>query len=312
MMMMDTSLSSEVRGKFDKAVEFMGRTAMWSEKALRVASWGIAHQIAQTATRAFADGKIGMGKLRERLMLDTMMLSQRAELDRHLTNKDYDMFIRRYAEYKTDSVNFSYDTALRSALEQTPTGRAIAGIMVFPRGVYNIAVTNGLLPMYYGSKKGDTHQAAMGLRNIAMLAIGSYTTNWAYEQIMGKKGTYSPLGLAAYSPGAPGLNLIYDTAKEISTAIYLKEQGEKDTKVTALAIVGTLAKQAEFMIPISDAFIRLYANSKNIEDVKLWGMVRSELNRKYAKQVDRKHERTQYEKLMHLMVGGFNKAEKKK
>ena len=274
-------------------------------------TWSISHQIAQTATQALEAGKISVGKLRSRLMLDSMMLSQRVELDRLLTTGDYDTFVRRYAEYKTDAVNFSYDTALRSAIEQTPMGRVLAGIAVFPRGVYNIAVTNGLKPLVTGVKQGNYGQAAQGLRNLVMLYIGAKTTDWVYQQVTGKKGAYGAGGLLSYAPGAPGLNMLIQLCDDIGRAIYRNSVGHTTTEQEATEIAGILFKQAEFAFPLSDIIVRLYADSKNVEDVRLWGLVRAALDEEYAQHAFKKNERTGYQAVMHLLFGGFNRAEKK-
>jgi len=144
-----------------------------------------------------------------------------------------------------------------------------------------------------------------------MLYVAASATDWVYQQVVGKKGTYSLPGLMAYTPLAPGLSIIAETCGDISRASYRRAQGEITPEQEATEIAGTLFKIGEIAFPLSTAIEHAYSTSKDVEDVRLWTMVRAELDKKYAGHVLRKSERTSYQAVMHLLFGGFNKAEKK-
>ena len=292
------------------------RLAGWSllgDKGSRFMSWATAHKMAQSNTQLLEAGKIDTATLRSRLMLDSMELSQRSELDNLLVTGDNDTFMRRYAEYKTDAINGQYKTALRGAYEQSAAGRALAGLVVWPRMVYNMGTTNGLKPMYDGFKNGNTGQIIQGLRNVTMLVIGTELADSVYEKVTGKKGTYSLTSLLGFRGGAPGLGVIYDTAGEVRRIMADHDNGNKNTAQTVDALCNTLTRNAQiFTGPISDAIVRCYAASNNAENSDLWKIVRTELDKRYAKGRFIKDDRTAYQSVMHVIFGGFEKQEKNK
>jgi hypothetical protein len=143
-----------------------------------------------------------------------------------------------------------------------------------------------------------------------MFAVGASAVDWLYQEVTGKKGTYGPLGSFAYTPLSPGLSILNQTCAGVSDAYRRHAEGQTDLPETAVEIVASLGRAAETAFPLASAIERVYAASKNTEDVKLWSMVRAQMDEKYAARSLHKNERTEYQKVLHVLFGGFNKAEK--
>ena len=310
---MDESLPAELKSKLGRASEIAGNIGLWADRADRISFWAVSHRMARDAAEAFQLRKIDAKTLRERLMLDSMMLSQRAELDGLLAKGDYDTFVRRYAEFKTDATNGAYEKALRSPLEQTPTGRAFAGIMVWPRLVYNAAAINGVVPMYQGWKNRNGRQFTQGLRNIVLLYAGMVAADKVYELTIGRKGTYSLSGsLLTYTPGSPGFGIMSETFNDVKRITQMRDEGKLTVQQAADQIAGVIVNKLGQVMPLGVEFTRVHSAMSGVKDQQLWQIVKSEVDQRYAQtHRGRKMNRSDYQQVMHFLFGGFKEPEKK-
>ena len=304
---------SEAMNQYRQAAQVAGELAMGGDRMTRIWAWGLAHNMAQHVTEAFQLGKINGHQVRDRLLLDSMALSQRSELLSLLTKGDYDTFMRRYAEYKSDNINGSYQQALRSPIEQRPSTRALLAPIVWTRTMWKVAGTNCVGAIYRGLQSGNNRQFTQGVRNTVAMVIGMQAADYAAEKITGRKGVYSLVSNLLPGFLAPGLSIVRDMADGLRQAHdqYLQGRiaGTKAVERSVASVMDPLGRQMPF---VGTEMIRLYADSADAKDKPFWTTVESVWDKEYGKEHKGKPmRRSDYEAVAHFLFGGFNEEPKK-
>ena len=112
----------------------------------------------------------------------------------------------------------------------------------------------------------------------------------------------------------PGVSKVVDLFDQIGRIAYRRSTDEITIKQAADQIVGVAANEIEFFIFAADVYVDLYEVQNDVQGVRLWSMVKKELLKEYFKKYKKhyvRNKRTNYEKIMHVLMGGFEETEKK-
>ena len=283
-----------------RVAEFNSSWALSSDSSNRIMAWHTFYDAAKRNMRDFSDGKISDKVMRNRLRLDTLAPSQTNELLMEVGKGNIRNATVLYASYKTENTHFRYEATLRSAAEQTLGGRSVLGLIVFPRGVFNIAYHNGTLPLLRGLKTGDFDEAFQGLTSLLSLAVFSAITRKVLKSVTGKDS----YGLPTYSIIDPGVAHIQNLAEIAANA--------QDNGITKTAKL--LSSNLEFAIPMATSLVNMYESKNDKAGVKFWQVVLISLKGKYKNKYNktwRKNNRSDWEKISHVLFsGGFELEEK--
>jgi hypothetical protein len=253
------------------------------------------YDTAQRNFREYAEGKISFNTLRKRIKFDNLNITQVNELLQDLDRGNLRTATKNYASYKTENTHFRYETTLRSAAEQRPGDRALLGLLVYPRGVFNLSYENGALPLVQGIKTGDWNKAYQALGSLLTLVIFSGIAREVLKAVTGKDS----YGIPSYTPIDPGVSFL---ANMVDGANQARKHGPS-------AVANVLAKNLEFAIPLADEFTNIYESQNDKAGVRFWQLVKIQLNHKYERKYKkkwRKTNRSDWEKISHVLFsGGF-------
>ncbi len=292
-------------------LDALGQAAPLSDEVNRLAIWPLIHQAAYRWGQKFAAGKISYGKLAARLKLDTLHISQQLELQSLLDKGDTAEFVRLVANWKTENVHFRYETAFRSAAEQTTTGRAIIGLLTYPRGVFELTYQNSVKPLAQGIRTGDGRKIWQGVVSLALLYIGAELAKEIVKKITGKTAYGFLELLTHYTPFDPGASKIAEFASKISQIQWRAEQGNLSIRKTADNIAAALMQELELFLVFSDAYLNYYEAANDKRGVRLWSLLKKEALAKYVKDNGRPFKNTNrdfIEKIQHVVYGGHEKT----
>lgn len=282
-----------------RTAEFNSSWGLSSDSSNRIMAWHVLYDASKRNMQDFSDGKISDGKMRRRLRLDTLDPSQANEIFQEIGRGNIRNAVNLYTSYKTENTHFRYEATLRSAAEQSQGGRAILGLVVFPRGVFNIAYKNGTLPLVEGLKTGDYNKAYEGLVSLLSLAVWSAIAREIYKKLTGKDS----YGIPSYTPIDPGISMIQNMAEAAAQA---QKNGTSKT-------IKILAANLEFAIPLADEMTNIYESKNDKAGVRFWELVAVSLKSKYKSRYDkkwRKNNRSDWEKIAHVLFsGGFELEE---
>jgi hypothetical protein len=297
--------SHRVRQMVRATADGFASWSLSSDSINRTTAWNLLWTSADTRVNQLKDGKINYKKLASKLKLHLLHNSQQQELIQLLDAEKYDTFVEQYANYKTENVHFRYETSLRSAIEQDPTSRALAGLLVYPRGVINLAYKNGLVPLADGVRIGDFDKAYQGLMSLLTLAAGTALARWMLYKLTGRKS----YGIPSYSPISPGVSQVAGWMDDINQ-ITAKGLGLEASAKGVLKVSGDMI---EFLIPLSDMYIDLYESQHDKQGVRLWHLIKDMGKTHYKKTKGnawKKNRRSDWQKIMHVLFsGGFEEQE---
>jgi len=297
---LDTTLS-----KVEHLMNGLGHLAIMSDELNRLGIWPVAHRIAQKNVEDYLAGEIDYKKLKKRLKLSTLELSERLELGALLAAKDTDTFIRKYAEFKTENTHFRYESSLRSAAEQYPLARLLTGLMVYPRGVYQILKYNGVLPMLDAAKTGDVRQGYEGFKNILALFFMSWIAKRWIKKITGKDAYGVIETMLSYTPLDPGFGKIKETFDNVSEIHYRGAQQGWSIEKTAGLMLRELAWIAEFIWFPLEMFTKFYEATNDVYGVRLWSLLARKYSEKYKDKKYKQYQRSSWKAFIHALLGGF-------
>jgi len=280
MIMKSQELSGlEMTSKTATFFDMLGFMPSLTDRGNRLAVWPIAYRMAERNITQFANGKIGIEKLWSRLAINSLTPGQSLELQALIDKGDYPRFMDRYAEYKVENIHFRYNPLLRGVQEMGVTGRTMLGLIVFPRGVFNIALKNGLEPMM--SKQPRRFWS--GFKTILKLLAGTTIVDRLQKEISGKS-MYDFLGiLFGYSLLSPGASNIIQLFDETSQAAYQGNMQGKPPQETAARMAKIAAGQLETFIPLCDVMLDAYKAKKDYAHYHLWDIARQHAMNDYEK-----------------------------
>jgi len=298
-----TAFEKNNKKLINKAVRFSEKLSSWalsSDVYNRTVAWHMFYDAAQRNFKDYQDGRISFGRMRRRLKLDVLDVTQVNEILVELNKGQTRSATNLYATYKTENVHFRYDTTLRGAVEQSPAGRILTGLVVYPRGVFNLAYRNGALPLVEGLKTGDFDKAYQALGEILSLVVFTALSRRILKALTGRDS----YGIPTYAPIDPGISLIQRMAEDAS-----RTQGR-----SAGTTAKIMASNLEFAIPMVHAFTNIYESQNDKAGVRYWQLVlivlKADYKRKYKKQW-KKTNRTDWEKISHVLFsGGFEMGSK--
>uniref|UniRef100_A0A6H1ZPI6 Uncharacterized protein n=1 Tax=viral metagenome TaxID=1070528 RepID=A0A6H1ZPI6_9ZZZZ len=295
--------SKAISGRAAILLDGISGIPLYSDDFNRWSAWTLLFRASQNNVNLFKQGKISIGRLARRLRIDTMI--QADELYNLLDKGDFLEFNKRIAKYKVENINFRYETALRSNIEQKPEGRLISGLITYQRGVVELTWQNSIKPMLEGWQSKNYSKAYQGFAGLVGLIIGMAAASKIVWEVAGKKA-YTLLS-TLWTPLAPGLGKVKDVADDISSLVYQYSQSKLTEKqvidrATALAVNNT-----EFFLIGCDAMINYYENNNNVRGVRLWRLAKKEVLSKYFNVKDfnfPKANRSFHEKIQHQLFGG--------
>ena len=179
---------------------------------------------------------------------------------------------------------------LRGVQEMGVTGRTLLGLMVFPRGVMNIALKNGIEPMM-------SHQPRRfwsGVKTILKLIAGTTIADRISEKVTGRSAYDLIQIVFGYSLLSPGASTIVDMFKQTSDIAYQGRSQDASASDIAKRMLVAASSQLETFIPMCDVLIDEYKMRKEYEYVNLYTIARSmgmseweKMNKKPFKYKDR-------------------------
>jgi len=296
-------LGNKLKQKIFHLADTIGSMAIKSDSINRSVAWNVYYTGAKQALDSYNKGDINWKQFQKKLKLNTLHFSQRTKLMN--TIQDPDAFLAEYASYKTENTHFRYETALRSGAEQSTLSRALAGLMVYPRGVANILVQNGVRPMFEGMKTGNYNQAYSGLKSILAMMVGTGVAREALKMLTGRD---SYTTMPEWQPLGPGVTLITDTIKEIYNVKYRLGEGQLTHGEAVEEIVGIAADQVELVIPLVDVFVDAAESVGDKSGMRFSRSVMSALKKEYPDYTYQ--DRNFWEKIAHVLFsGGFEEIE---
>ena len=297
-------------------MDLVGGAATMSDEINRISVWPVLYTAAQNNAKSYKAGSMSLGRLSNRLRLETLHVTQRMEL-KQLLETNPAGFAARFAEYKVENIHFKYETAFRAAAEQGTLQRIVGGLTVYPRGFLELAYQNSVKPFYQGMQTGNHRMAWQGLVGLMMLLIGTEAAKRLVEKITGKSA-YGILGnLFQYGPGGPGLGKLQDFFDHLQNMKYTIEGLDDDAPISDTLVKGLMkigGELGELFIPVCTAYINHYENSENVYGVRLWSLVKKEFIDKYGGayvhgRKFRETDRTFMEKIQHQIYGGAEEGE---
>ncbi len=306
----------DITGKYGHkatvALDYVGGLATMSDEINRISVWPVLYTSAQRNAKLYKSGKLSLGALSRRLRLDTLHISQRLELKQLLETNPKE-FQARFAEYKTENIHFKYETAFRSAVEQQPGSRLLGGLMVYPRGWFELAYQNSVKPFYQGMRTKNYSMAWQGLVGLMLLYAGGDAARRLIEKITGRSAYGFFSNLLQYGPGGPGFGKIQDFFDGIQGIKYSWEKGGEDNLTKTVDQIARLGfRLGEPFVPIADMFLNMYENSNNVYGVRVWSLAKKkwmdEYGDTYGKDF-RYTDRTTLEKIQHQIFGGAEQGE---
>jgi len=247
-----------------------------TDRATRGGPWPIVYDIANRNVNLFHSGRINQKQLWKRLALYTVSESQSLELQSMLNKGDYANFMNKYTEYKIENFNGRYLPALRGIQETTPTGRALIGLIVYPRVISNIIVKNALEPIAEAADRWsprNSRKAYEGVKVLCKLAAGATVADCIYYKITGRHA-YHMADMLAFNLGTPGLGIAYDLVDSSNQIIMSNEQKDVPPMKTAIQLARNASNQLEIFIPLSDIMISQYEMQRDVDGVRMWSMAR--------------------------------------
>lgn len=312
MMLEESKIRNPLHGYFANIAEEMGQIFIYSDEVNRTLTWLPIHRAAQRNLQEMRSGKISFNQLVSRLKLDTLHPKQQIDLVNLIEEGNDRQFIRDVAEYKTENIHFRYRTGLRSPAEQTIAGRTFVGLMVYPRGVYNLAMENSIKPLYRGITRGNYGMAARGLGNLVALYIGAALARRALYKLTGREAYGLTHTIFGYTPMSPGVSWMQERLNDFSWTI--QENGLSAATAEEAANIG--GDMAEFLIPFCDIAIDMYEAENDVRGVTFWNLTKKKLKQKYYMRTGkryRKSRRDDWERISHILFsGGFEEPKEKK
>jgi len=270
-----------------------------------------------------------MGKLRSETDFDAFptetasRLAMLAEMGRK--SGDYTKFATEYAKGQADALNFRYSTPSRAGYEQTRLGREVMGLTTFPRGMLEMIHYKSLRMIGQGMKHKNYEQAARGLANFVGLVSTASAVQWALNKAVGRTD-YGVPGWLNWTPLAPGVAWLFDSIQNMTgrggaaetvlsmpgQAMHGKvgELGKSVLKLQGNAVVLVGSGITTFMTPVSGTALNVvegFTGTTGLSPAFLLGQALRQAEGLPSKNV--KHTiRTPYEKVVHILMGGFEKG----
>lgn len=309
MMLEESKVRDPVRGYFANFAEEVGRIFIYSDEINRTLTWNPIHRAAQRNIEDLRSGKINLKQFNHRLKLDTLHPKQQIDL-MNLLNEGMDReFVREIADFKTENIHFRYRTGLRSPAEQTLIGRMLVGLMVYPRGVFNLAWQNSIKPLHSGIVTGNYGKAYRGLANLIALYVGASLARRLLYKVAGKEAYGLVQTIFSYSPLAPGPAWLFERVNNFSWVV--QEKGMSLATLNEAAKIG--GDITEFLIPACDAYIDYYESQKDVKGVNFWNLMKKRLMKMYFHKTGKKYSRTDrdmWQKIAHVLFSGGFEMEK--
>lgn len=264
----------------------------------------------------FVNGEINYNTLEKNLKLNLLRPNQRIELKGLLDQGDVIGFATIYAQLKTQNVHFKYETALRSAVEQKPTGRLFSGVITYPRGRIELGYFYAWKPFAEGLRNKDHQKTWDGLKAMVFLAIGCWAADEVLYKITGKR-SYGWIKTFTYTPMAPGVTMAKDKWDTVSYTLNKADSEEWSYEELSEAITKIGVDSMSVFVPGVDTMITYYEAVENKKKVTAWKYIMSKLQEDWAL----KHgtleafpdaNRTWSESLQHFLFGKINESEKDK
>jgi len=295
----------KVVDRLNSIAEFIGKSSISSDSLNRNIAWNLFYETAYRLSNNYLNGSITFSELSKGLHMETMEVSIRTELLSYLDKGDYRKFSTEYSTEKVSMIHFKYENTLRSPMELDTAARSLFGLIVYPVGTARLYWNSGILPLWDGIKTKDYDKASQGLSTILIMLACSIFTRELMSLITGEKDTPLP----TYTPLDPGIGMLSDWMKDIYFVINSEENIlTKVTKITFLS-----ASRLEFLIPLAKEMVNYYEAKNDKANVKFWQLVFISANYKYKRIYKKKwskHNRTDWEKISHVIFGGFEKKEK--
>ncbi len=216
-------------------------------------------------------------------------------------------FVRYYAKVRTDATNFRYERYQRSAIEQKPLASMILGVITYPRGMAELVMYHGALPMVQGIRRRDVDLFVSGLGVTVSYVVANEIQDMMETEILGRRTTPGVM------PGiptllSPPLGQIVKMATDINVYLVTRAPG-KTTKqiIDDIATIGE--RRLEVFFPALSVTNNLW---EAMGDKRNFNAITELRKRIYGtKSAAKKQERTMWESLLHAIGGAFEKPERR-
>ena len=290
----ESAHSEVVTQAFYRRLQRLSNTLMVaSDDFNRLITYTTAFQIGENLIKEVHGGALTEAEMFKRLKVDNMTSGEHTELavewgkahDRYLEVGDmasYDGYLNELALLKNEKVNFNYQTAGRSTIEQDPNSRPLTGIMTFQRGTAEQLWLNGIQPIIDAidvKKRGgelDTERLQEGLRGVGMYAASHWFSGLVMAALIGEKTTFDGdeeeyrasigwMNSLSYSPISPGASVAGDMMASMSAVFGAVLNGDEDQmdKYT-----GKFVNRAMWFLPLMDDFRNIAEATGNVKGIK--------------------------------------------
>lgn len=297
------SLLERTGGMYGGVDEYVNRMPLWIAQ----------YQTTKNAALNYKKGKISLKSFLAKTGLDTVRAEQKMLAQDLLDSGRVNDLAAESANWMVEDVNLKYKTQERAGVEQTMAQRTFMGIYTFPRGAVELVAYRGVIPMMKGVENKNWNQARHGLNNVlkglaagelAAMIIMTFVGKSAYD--IWSKNRYELLG--------PGAGTIADLLGSISMISWNLGQGNITIKQAGNRLADAFSNNIDEFIPLMKSFENIIETYYDTASLNSWRLLRDVAIRELlGDSVDWKHvSRSDYEKVMHLLIGSFEESSEKK
>lgn len=304
----------EWRNQLEVAADGINGLASYGDDGPRILTFILTHEAARTALTDYKAGKISYEKMADQLKLDALPAAEAIRLKMWVAKGDVASFAKQLARWRTDLVNYRYETGHRAGVEQQLAGRAIIGLYTFPRATYELLHYSALRPMILGMRYKSPALFWQGLSGLGGFVFGSLTMAATLKSITGRSD-YDWQTLFLYSPLSPGVAKLIGLCKDAVDTMRQSERDGWSVTKTADELVNKWSGDLEIMIPMAGSIVGYYEAATNTRGVRIWSLAKYKMGKLFQQQWGKpftRANRTHYQNAMHALFGGYEKAPKTK
>ena len=294
------SLLERTGGMYGAVDEYVNRMPLWIAQ----------YQTTKNAAIRYKLGKINIKSFLAKTGLDTVRAEQKMMAQDLLDAGRINDLAAESANWMVEDVNLKYKTSERAGVEQTMAQRIFMGIYTFPRGAAELIAYRGVIPMMKGIDTGNWNQAKHGLINtLKGLAAGELAA-LILMTVMGKSA-YDTWSKNRYELLGPGAGTIADLFGSIGATSYELSQGNVTLDQASNRLADAFSRNIDEFIPLMKIFTNTVETHYDTKSLNSWRLLRDTTSRKVlGKHVKWDYvSRSDYEKVMHLLVGSFEDSE---
>ena len=299
--------------------DYAARGVMYTDQINRVAASYPAYQMAYDAIAKFRKGTISYKALSRKLLLDMLPASQHLELQRTMDSGNMQQFAAEYARIKVDNIHMRYETASRSAIEQTRGNRLFLGPLTYFRGAWEIVYRDGIETVRRGIQNKSPRQTYQGARSLMATVAGTTVAKAVLFAATGKVGYDLMKMLSGHTALAPGVARMVELTDNVKWTLDKYSDSDLLDPASHLKMVADLIEigvnTGVAFVPFAEGAIRLYEKENDVERARAFKIALKEVTEALGKKSGikfQKHSRDTMEGFQHFFFGEQRQKKKKR